>query len=361
MKEETGNLFFINEKENNYLKVLDGLRGLAILLVLLTHSGNWDIVFCKYINLKLAGREIICLFFILSAYLVSRQFARALINNRFNFSFCKKYLGRRLLRIYPLFIICLLVFGTITHYFGKMGMYGYPFSNVLSHLFFLKGEGMFWAVAVEFKYYFALPLLLIVCYKAVKLKVIPFLMILLVLNALAGLSLNIFHLPSFPFVESFPVFSMGCFIAVLEANGKLQELSQSRIKFMECAGWLSVIVLFILIPANFNYIFGHEHSPKDREDYFIMALLWSSVLLAAIAGQGLFKRIFELKIFRFLGNISYSLYLFHLPVLFFVNLYVASSLKIYVFVVASLIIASVIYLLIERPMAILKLKYFSDR
>jgi len=260
-------------------------------------------------------------------------------------------------------MLCLVLFSTINFYFGKIGMYSYPFSKIPGHLLFVKGEGMFWAVAAEFKYYFALPVLLVFSYKICKLKPMPFLVILVSINLLAYFGLAAFKLPPFPFVEILPVFSLGCFIAVFEENKKGIILSPGIAKMLEMAALLSIFGLLMFVPLYFNKIFGHEHSLKNREDYFIFALLWGAILSATLFARGIFTKIFEWKLFRFLGTISYSVYLFHLPVLFFVYncSCIPQELKIYAFLGLSVSLCSLVYLLIERPLTMIKIKYLSGR
>ena len=76
------NLFFPNEEKPEHIKSLDGLRGIAVLFVLLAHSSHIHINIYHEINLGALGRIGVYLFFVLSAYLLDRQIALAFLNNK---------------------------------------------------------------------------------------------------------------------------------------------------------------------------------------------------------------------------------------------------------------------------------------
>ena len=53
---------------------LDGLRGLAVLLVLVSHASNIGVWLGPWFDCRGVGRYGVFLFFVLSAYLLTRQF-----------------------------------------------------------------------------------------------------------------------------------------------------------------------------------------------------------------------------------------------------------------------------------------------
>ncbi len=360
MKEKINILFFPKKTGSWHVNSLDGFRGNAILILLLTHSSNWGMLFSKNLNFQLAGRSGACLFFVLSSYLLSRQMIHILTGKKPLIPNFKKFYIRRFLRIYPLYAIGLLILGVLTYYFGNIGMYNYPLKNAALHLLLLRGAGIFWTLAVELKYYLALPFFMLICYKLTQFKFIKAIVFLFVFYAFAFCIWALTHFRPFPFMESIPAFLMGTFIAVFEFNHKEKTLKKSKRIALDYAGVLCIAVMLLHIPYYHDLIFGGKMNIKQALYYPFFGFLWAFVMLSARLGDGLIKRIFEIKPLVFLGTIAYSIYIFHLPVLFFIHsnwLHLAEGLKIYAFILTTLVLATISYLVIERPLTLLKIKF----
>ena len=96
---------------HTHIIALDGLRGFAVLMVLLAHAYDRGISpFADYINLKGSyfGVHGVFIFFVLSAYLLTKQFLDSDATDKNFIKFTGEYFYRRFLRIYPLFVISLL-------------------------------------------------------------------------------------------------------------------------------------------------------------------------------------------------------------------------------------------------------------
>jgi len=353
-------LFFPENGAHDHVNVLDGFRGNAILILLLTHSSNWGMFISDKLNFQLAGRSGACLFFILSSFLLTRQMIHALTDNKPLGHSIKKFYIRRFLRIYPLYFLGLLALGLVTHYYEKVGMYAYPLKDIPGHLLLYKGNGIFWTVAVELKYYLGLPFLMILCYKFTKFQFNKSLLFLLAVYAPAFAIWAYLDFRHFPFMEAVPPFMMGTLIAIFEYNVEQKGIKKEPNRIFDAIGLLALLALLTFIPYYHKLLFGSDLDIKQPIYYLILGLLWSVTVVSSGYGTGFVRRIFEFAPLRFLGIIGYSVYIFHLPVLFFVYsdwLGIPQALKIYAFVAITLTIATLSYLLIERPLAILKIKY----
>lgn len=97
-------------REESHLPALDGLRGLAILLVLLFHTfarpevqhANWIIK--SFNQVSLFGWTGVDLFFVLSGFLITR----ILLDAKTSTNFFKVFYMRRILRIFPLYYLSLI-------------------------------------------------------------------------------------------------------------------------------------------------------------------------------------------------------------------------------------------------------------
>jgi len=141
------------------IKALTGLRGVAILFVLLSHTNKAGFMLFDGFDFSGAGRYGVFIFFVLSAYLLTRQFIDQ-AEGADLLAHLGTYFLRRFLRIYPLFIITLLVY----YIFNRLGhtIWSFNAQDILHNLLLLDGVGVFWAITVEFQYYFLIPLVSIV-------------------------------------------------------------------------------------------------------------------------------------------------------------------------------------------------------
>ncbi len=360
MKEKLKQLFFPDKAGSWHVNSLDGFRGNAILILLLTHSSNWEMFFARHLNFQLAGRAGACLFFVLSSYLLSRQMIAILSENKPLVPNFKKFYIRRFLRIYPLYFVGLILLGALTYFYGKVGMYTYPISNTPWHLLLLRGDGIFWTLAVELKYYLALPFFMLICYRLTKFQLNKTVLFLLAFYAAAFGLWFLLKFRPFPFMEALPAFLMGTFIATFEFNQKEKVFSKNTGIILDLVGIICIVIMLLHIPYYHDLLFRNKMDIKQPLFYVFFGSLWTIVMLSARFGSGFIKRIFEIKPLIFLGTIAYSIYIFHLPILFFTNsewLGLPQDLKVYFFVFTTLLVATIGYLLIERPLTILKIKF----
>ena len=152
-------------ERNSKIDCLDGVRGLAALIVVLSHTSNAGMSFIPFLDFRGTGKSGVFLFFLLSAFLLTTPFLRE-GKGLFSVDAMSHYWQRRFFRIYPLYTLYLL-FALLSTYFlsfafGKVGV-GIPFAldwlEFIEHLSLVKGYGVTWSIAVEFKFYFILPFL----------------------------------------------------------------------------------------------------------------------------------------------------------------------------------------------------------
>ena len=345
-------LFFPHDGKHDHSKVLDGVRGLAILFVLLSHSSNRGLVFSQYLDFSHAGKYGVYLFFVLSAYLLDRQITIAFMSGNSSKKYWMNYFLRRFLRIYPLFFISLLVHGLLT-FIGYKTVID-TLIDIPMHLALLAGEYIFWSIPVEFKYYFISPLFLWIFHRYFKWDRNKVLFSLLGLTAFSITIELIFQLPTIMTLRFFPIFLAGTYIAIFEVSGGKEFLSGIKPGYIDIGGLLAFILILLSVPYYTEKAFGLTIDFDDSSYYIAYGTLWGLLLISAKYGKGVMKWIFELRFLRFIGTISFSLYLFHIPVLKLLvrsKLSITDGSKVYVFFVAAILVSMISYLLIERPLS----------
>ena len=228
-----------------------------------------------------------------------------------------------------------------------------------------EGFGIFWSIAVEFKYYFLSPLLMTFCHYILKWdlkKVTTF------LAALIGLSVYLqskYKYDEITLIRYLPVFLAGTLISIYEVLlEKKKNLKVFKSKMFEYAGLFCSLLIIISIPSLYSRLFldnGQQYPLSDSIFYLPYAVVWSVILLAAKYGSNhILKKFFEITAIRFFGIVSFSMYLFHLLVLKIAELpklHLPVYLQFYLFIVLVSITSFLSYVLIEKQLQKVRIKW----
>jgi peptidoglycan/LPS O-acetylase OafA/YrhL len=362
---------------------LDGLRGLAYLLIFFVHT--------DYINFGWAGVQ---LFFVLSGFLITGILVdtkRVLPGGKF---FIKFY-GRRLLRIFPLYYFYLLLVFLISLGLFNLGALSrkmelfwqhLPYALTFTYNFFYvvaKEPSMFlshfWTLSVEEQFYVIWPLLIFLTpersYKKLFLGAIAFGLLFRVGFTIA------YEVYQFPWVAQgaahglYPItlshmdaFGMGALISQYK-------LPRSTRQFAVLAVLLPIIgfAAQYLATGSFGPLhgLGYPYLMENAYQYiwgYLLLNYFFGVTIDAVAREGLFRRVLTLKPLTYIGKISYGLYVYHLGTIFLIYrllgpeinlpLPLAKFILMVLEFVVVFIIASISYRYLEKPILNLKDKYF---
>lgn len=302
---------------------LDGLRGLAILIVFCSHTSNAGMHLLPFIDLSAIGKYGVFLFFILSSFLLTYPFL-AKGKQAFTRDFLINYFVRRFFRIYPLYFVYLLVKLIVSLFVFKI--LGLPkladspfvltFQEFINHLLLQQGKGVTWSIMVEFRFYFLLPLIAF-CFSMI-LRYKP------LLSMLVTIVLIVIFQMFWPQSEMLrnddrlgpylSIFLMGSFLALCHYRWMSSKYSKSKKATiaLEIAGALAIVAVIVLIPSIFTLLTGSPALVDGLHKQLILfGVLWSIVLFASINGYGFLRTIFESRPLRQIGFISFSIYLLH--------------------------------------------------
>ena len=342
----------INHKPENYFGHIDGLRAIAVMSVVLHHLIP---------NFFPGGFIGVDVFFVISGYLITGILIREMEAD--NFSFLGFY-ERRARRIFPA-LFAVLIFTLIGSYIlflpsdfinSLRGTFGTVF--FISNIVFWRdlAEGYFaamdsalnplvhtWSLAVEEQFYVLFPILLLVCYKA---KFNNFLLIFSIMFLISLIGSEYFI-----DTKSVAVFFLSPFRAwellagSILALGVLPNINSRLLK--------EVTAFFGLAAIFFACFFYSEYTPFPGLAALIPVLGSAAIIHAGMGGESRILNIIKLKPFIFIGLISYSLYLWHWPLVVFAN-YLnpveSFSPTIIIFLLAlSILISTASYYIIEQP------------
>ena len=300
-----------------HLKSLDGVRGLAVLLVLLSHFSHQKIPFTQSVDFIGIGKAGVYLFFALSAFLLTLPFLKK--GNAYSVTryTLLNYFWRRVLRIYPLYLLILGASIITTLYFdglAKNSSYNIRLHELLPHILLTEGKGIFWSIPVEFKYYFVLPLLAIV-FRSLGGDILKCGALTLVLIIFATWLYPPTLAPSNTVTLGYylPIFFLGSYTAVLYLHLE-QVASRNQRQVADVVAFIMLIAALLTVPDIWNAL-AQQKIPYwyFTRSFMLYGCIWSLLILCALIGDGFVARIFSTLPIRYLGLISFSVYLLHLP------------------------------------------------
>ncbi len=331
---------------------ITGLRALAVLPVLLFHA------FPKLLQGGFFGVDI---FFVISGFLISGIIFRGLVNESFSY---RAFYAKRIRRILPNLTLLLAVVATA----GWFCLFSPELENLGRHIyssaafyqnFRLLGEiGYFtedalrkpllhlWSLAIEEQFYIVFPIVCALIWRVWKST--NFLFLTSAFITVASLSACLL-IADKNFVFYFPLtrfweLGAGILLAALETFGfyNFQRLSKTIRNGFSIVGFVSIVFAMTCYrPA----LYGHP-------GFFTLIPVIGAVLLIAAQNDSLINRLLlSWRPMVFIGLISYSLYLWHWPLLSY--LYICDPQAPQWMIIAALslsfVLATLVYFFVEEP------------
>ena len=325
---------------------IDGLRGLAALIVVASHASNMGFHLVPGLSLAGTGKYGVYLFFVISAFLLTLQWLQAPPGGPGTGAALGRYIVRRVLRIYPLYAAVLLLGWLLPRGLG-VPMDG---PAVWMHLTLREGRDLYWSVPVEFKYYLLIPLvgwmLSMRWPPAVKfLAVVLLIAAAMLLNPPAQAALN-----SIALGDYLPIFLCGSALAWAWTAGAVGAPgARSAGRFVP--DLVLVTLLAATVPAVLQAA-GWQAAPDLLHRQFLAwGLLWSLVLLLVLSGWlPAWSVVLRWRVMQACGRWCFGIYLLHMPALYLAKrLPVPEFSRAWVGLATALAVAAFAHALIERP------------
>ena len=156
-----------------------------------------------------------------------------------------------------------------------------------------------------------------------------------------------------------PIFFMGALLAVLYLRWQQSELRQQRaaVVSVQIAGAAGLLLLILTIPSVYSFVSGTAVAPGYFHRQIILyGLLWSMVVFAAIATPGPLRNVFETPVLRYLGFLSFSVYLLHVVVMdVFARFAPQMATQSWLILLATIAVSHLSWRLIEKPTSKIRL------
>ena len=370
--------YFAFTRGDGAIRELDGLRGLAIILVLLRHATlpfQKGEVVAPVFGLDIAtpflnGWIGVDLFFVLSGFLIAHHIAALHERCRGRVPWTR-YLAKRLLRIVPAYYCVLFVVAG-----GLVPLYRIPAGDVsaslVHHLLFLQdylGADIvvaFWSLGVEEKFYLLAPVLMLPLlrmrepvHQAVFVLALAMLVLLVrvwAATTYVGVDSYEAFFPAFrsPFHFSADGLLIGVFCAVVyRQRCAFPWLTRGR-----RPGYLFWVGLFAVAGLLFVEPLMGEITWFDKTlQPTVIAVSFAAMMLAMLLGGGP-RQVFRTDSLFGLAKLSYCLYLVHMPLIAISMAIVAKPggfwLFVPVFLTLSIAAALLLHYIVEKPFLLIK-------
>jgi peptidoglycan/LPS O-acetylase OafA/YrhL len=361
-------------RPSGYMPQLDTLRTFAVIQVLFSHWLEKD----RLIRIFPFGETGVTLFFVLSGFLITQILLKSReiseIKNQHRLHSAKQFYIRRFLRIFPVYYVTLFILFIFNVPYLRENFIWYL--CYASNILFFKTQSWggslshLWTLAVEEQFYIVWPFVILFIPKKYLLKSIIGIILIGPLSRLILFSI-LETSGKANFINLLTPTCMDCFgLGALLAYFRIKNETAFEFKSLSSRAFIlfNVILLFVFvfftgklsskIP---NYInLGIIYQVFSR--LIISVISFYLVAKASIGFKGFLRPVFENKILIYLGKISYGLYLFHnfIPMFYKVQTLsqVNSYLKFFIQLILLIMLSSVSWFLLEKPINGLK-KYFA--
>jgi peptidoglycan/LPS O-acetylase OafA/YrhL len=336
-------------KKISYRAEIDGLRAIAVLAVIIFHAG------IEQLSGGFIGVDI---FYVISGYLITNIIITSVKNQQFSY---RSFYARRAKRLLPAALTMILVTVVFAAFILSPEKYyqlakSAEFSSLfMANVWFMKNSGYFdlstqisplvhmWSLSIEEQFYFFYPFIVLTAYKIGKIRGIFWSIVIIILSTFVlNLSLINTH-PNFTFYM-LPTraweLGLGALIHFIPSLKTKQKTLVNVLSFTGLAG------IF------YSLFFITEHDAYPGYLALIPTLATAFIIYSLYQQHTSISRLLASKPLVFIGNISYSSYLWHWPIIVFYRIYINerafNTIEISILILISLIAGYLSWRFIEN-------------
>ena len=296
------------------IKELDGLRGIAVTLVLIEHVVLNYYGYLLGDNKSYLGGVGVTIFFCLSGFLITSNLLRLKENNS-PWWVLRNFYIKRFLRIMPTYYFCLLLIWTL-NLEDKSEFIWYHIAYATNIIISIKNNwidvglsGVFWSLSVEEQFYIVAPFLILFI-KSGRLRSV--LLLTSILGIISIIPLTYFGLSA---LQNYVLpFSHAHELLIGGYAAYLAKYDKNRLSRYILPGWLLAAFLCSAIAL---HIFNTLRDTPSIDIFYVVRIMYVlvefQIILMCLSAKlpAIFSLILNAAILRGIGVISYSLYLYH--------------------------------------------------
>lgn len=359
-----------NNNHISYMPGLDGLRAIAVIAIIAFHlNASW-----------LPGGFLgVDTFFIISGFLIT-----TILLNEYRTTGTidfKQFWWKRIKRLFPaVFFMLIIVFNYCLFFEPKMihqlkqdslaaflylSNWWYIFDHVdYFHSFDPRPLQHLWSLAIEEQFYLFFPIVLFIMLSLRSKKLIFIFFLLLALCSSFWMSM-LYH-PGVQITRLYfgtdtrlQTILLGVMLAFLWPVHRLKRNSSPVVNIVvSLAGVISIALLFYSF-----FHFSESSSSLYQGGFFTLGIVTLIIIASSVHPNSLLKHILSMPLLTMIGRYSYSLYLWHYPIIVLINNYFKKDhVPSYIYIVEvglTIVTALFSYHVIETPFRREGIKYFT--
>jgi peptidoglycan/LPS O-acetylase OafA/YrhL len=375
------------ERRDGYMPALDGMRGVAVILVMLYHFVGTlpqpRSTLARLLSaLSMGGWVGVDLFFVLSGFLITGILLRAKSGPNYFLNFY----ARRFLRIFPLYYAALaFLFFVVPHFVPLdagsrrvQGLQGWLWTYTANIETAIHGQFDFtsrvidlahlWSLSVEEHFYLVWPFVIWSLGERALFRVSAGICLLVPVLRCAMLGAHVFPGTIYTFTPCrIDALALGAILALLARRPSGLAVLGGVARW---TGWLSAAFFAAIFAV--RHSFDQWHWSMTTLGYSILDLGAAALLVPVASGAGVLARIFSGRVLRTVGKYSYGVYVVHCPLHLLLQTAIydqlvtrvpeAAALAIHAVLssAACVAIAAVVWRIVERPFLDMKRFFQSD-
>lgn len=345
--------------QNKFISGLDGLRALAVIMVVGYHLK---------LPLFKGGVLGVTIFFVISGFLITRLLLQELENK--NSIDLKSFWIKRIKRIWPALIFMISVIIIVSAFCNRIlftkashdfisAIFGFNnWYQIFNNISYFDNGGApspllhCWSLAIETQFYLIFPFIIILISKIKNNKKERYQLLSLITTVLIVVSSLLMFILFDPTGDPSRVYyGLDTRAFSLLIGALLAIFTQCDFNFTlkkninDVMGILSLVIVCVIVTRVAGY-----NAFLYKGGYLLTSLFTALVILSILRKKSLLSKVLSIPVIDWLGKLSYSIYLWHYPIIILISGGKKSSVStMLIEIVLTLVMAVISYYLVETP------------
>ena len=313
-----------SDYDTKYLKTLDGIRALAILIIVCYHiwQQSWWAPSIGPISLTILlryGFLIVDMMILISSFCLFIPYARSMVYKE-DIPSVKEFYLKRITRIFPSYYLALFFFFFMGLFTKGITFNSFFFKDTIMHIFFVHNwsvdtllytnySAVLWTIAIEVQFYLIFPFIARAFVKKPKMTYSIMMIIGLLCTYLIAINVDEGNLSYYVnhFLLFIPVFANGMlaswFYIKYTKNKKRKVVSDILFTIVSILSIVWYIELCKRVVDNVQL--------WQIDNRLLLSLVFMVIIISTLLASKIYQKIFDNRLMKFIAVISLNLYIYH--------------------------------------------------
>ena len=313
-----------SDYDTSHLKVLDGIRALAILIIVWYHlwQQSWLIPNFGFISLDIVPRYgflLVDMMILISSFCLFIPYAKVLVYKE-KMPSTKEFYIKRMARIMPSYYLALIISVIFIIIAGK-GFNSTFLKDTLMHVFFVNNWsmdslvytsyfGVLWTVALEVQFYILFPFIAKSFVKRPVISYIVMMAIGLIGTYIVKQNVNDSNMAFYVnhFLTFITVYANGILASwfYISHTKNKKRTKESDLFFMVISIFMVIIYTFLVKSIGTGNVQIWQINNR-----LLISLVFMVFIISTLLASKIYQKIFNNRFMRFIAIISFNLYIYH--------------------------------------------------